>query len=344
MKQTFKRFEAAAACALALQIGAAGSALAQDPTSVDVLLPFPEGIPFAPMIVAREQGYFAEQGIEVTTSVADGSGYLAQQVVAGNREFALMGASDAVVAFNRRDDVRVLFCNQVNNVYRIVARADTGITSMEELEGKALGYTEPGGGESQLVSAAIREAGLENNRTITLLPIGPAGPQSLVALQEDTVQAYSSSFPDVAMLAVSGIEWVDITPARYSNVPGTCMVTTEEVLSTEAGMRTAQALTTGWVEGQYHAIENPEQALEAVCTAVESACENREAAEALFVESMNLIEPPEGQRPGELRLSSWETVVEILSSNDVVPSDLDVRPLISGENVEAIVATAYADR
>ena len=255
----FKRFEAATACALALQIGVAGSALAQDPTSVDVLLPFPEGIPFAPMIVARDQGFFADRGIEVTTSVADGSGYLAQQVVAGNREFALMGASDAVVAFNRRDDVRVLFCNQVNNVYRIVARADTGITSMEGLEGKALGYTEPGGGESQLVSAAIREAGLENNRTITLLPIGPAGPQSLVALQEDTVQAYSSSFPDVAMLAVSGIEWVDITPARYSNVPGTCMVTTEEVLSTEAGMQTAQALTAGWVEGQYHAIENPER-------------------------------------------------------------------------------------
>jgi len=344
MKQEIGKIGLVAAGALALQIGSATIGLAQHLTPVDVLLPLPEGLAFTPMIVAREQGFFAEQGIDVTSSVADGSGYLAQQVVAGNRDFALMGAADAVVAFNRRDDVRVLFCNQVNNVYRIVARADTGITSMADLEGKSMGYTEPGGGESRLVSAAIAEAGLEVNRSITLLPIGPAGPQSLVALQNDTVQAYSSSFPDIAVLAASGIEWVDITPSRYSNVPGACMVTTEEVLATEEGMKTARALTTAWVEGQYYAIENPEAAFEMVCSAVESACENRDVAQALFVEAMNLITPPEGQRPGELRLSSWQTVVEILASTDTIASDLDVVPLISGENVEAVISAAYAGR
>ncbi|MCI5040864.1 MAG: ABC transporter substrate-binding protein [Donghicola eburneus] len=339
-----KKTGAFLAAAFVAQLGAASGALAADPTEVNVLLPLPEGIPFASLIVARDQGYFADQGLEVATSVADGSGYLAQQLVAGNRDFALMGAADAVVAFNRRDDVRVIFCNQVNNVYRIVARADTGITSMEELEGKALGYTEPGGGESQLVSAAISAAGLKVNSSITLLPIGPAGPQSLVALQRDTVQAYSSSFPDVAVLAASGIDWVDITPARYSNVPGACMVTTEEVLATEEGMKVAQALTTGWVSGQYYMIDNPEAAYEMVCSAVPAACENGDVAQALFDEALNLVIPPEGQRPGELRLSSWQTVVEILASTETVPADLDVSPMISGERVEAIVASAYAGR
>ncbi len=255
-----------------------------------------------------------------------------------------MGAADAVVAFNRRDDIRVMFCNQVKNVYRIVARADSGITSMAGLEGHALGYTEPGGGESQLVAAAIAEAGLVVNQTIDLLPIGSAGPQSLGALQNDTVQAYSSSFPDVAVLAASGIEWVDITPETYSNVPGTCMVTTEEVLSTEDGMREATALSTAWVNGQYYTIENPDAALDLVCETVESACENQEVAAALFVESMNLITPPEGQRPGELKLSSWQTVVAILAASETVDADLDVEPLISGDNVQAVVEAAYAGR
>ena len=36
-------------------------------------MPLPEGLAFTPMIVAREQGFFAEQGIDVTSSVADGS-------------------------------------------------------------------------------------------------------------------------------------------------------------------------------------------------------------------------------------------------------------------------------
>jgi NitT/TauT family transport system substrate-binding protein len=344
MKRKISKTGVVLAAAFAAQLGAGSAALAADLTKVDVLLPLPEGIPFASLIVARERGYFADQGLTVATSVADGSGYLAQQVVAGNRDFALMGAADAVVAFNRRNDVRVIFCNQVNNVYRIVARADTGITSFEGLRGKALGYTEPGGGESQLVSAAIASAGLEVNRSITLLPIGPAGPQSLLALQRDTVQAYSSSFPDVAVLAASGIEWTDITPARYANVPGACMVTTEEVLATDAGMKVAEALTFGWVAGQYDMIANPDEAFGMVCAAVPAACENGDVSRALFDEALKLVTPPEGQRPGELRLSSWETVVEILASTETVPADLDVTPMISGGKVEAIMARAYGGR
>ncbi|WP_172623868.1 ABC transporter substrate-binding protein [Octadecabacter sp. SW4] len=344
MKQLFKTTGMAAIGAVALQMGTMNAAFAQDLTPLEVLLPIPEGFAFTPLIVARELGYFADEGISVSTVVADGSGYLSQQIVAGNSEFALMGATDAVVAFNRRDDIRVLFCNQVKNVYRIVARADTGITSMAGLEGKVLGYTEAGGGESQLVSAAIAEAGLVVNQTITVLPIGPAGPQSLVALQQDTVQAYSSSFPDVAVLAASGIEWVDITPETYSNVPGACMVTTEEVLSTEEGMSVAKALTTAWVEGQYYAIENSQAAFDLVCDAVEVACESPVVAAAFYAEAMNLITPPEGQRPGELKLSSWQTVVDILASSETVSADFDVAPLISGDNVQAVIDAAYADR
>lgn len=344
MKPLIKYVSAIAAGALALSLGTVGVAQAQDLTPTEVLLPIPEGFGFTPLIVARELGYFADEGIVVSTAVADGSGYLAQQIVAGNVEFALMGATSAVVAFNKRDDVRVMFCNQVKNVFRIVARVDTGITSMEGLKGKALGYTEPGGGESQLVAAAIAGAGLEVNQTITLLPIGGAGPQSLVALQNDTVQAYSSSFPDVAVLAASGIEWVDITPETYSNVPGSCMVTTEKVLATEKGMNVAKALTTAWVRGQYYAIENEQAAFDLVCSAIESACENENVAAAFYKEAMKLIIPSEGHRPGELNPASWQTVVDILASSDTVSADLDIEPLISGDNVEAIIEAAYAGR
>jgi NitT/TauT family transport system substrate-binding protein len=339
MKQSQK---AVAVGLMALLPAMAPSVFAQDLTKIEVLLPIPEGIAFTPLVVARDVGLFAERGIEVETMVADGSGYLSQQIVAGNAQFALMGAADAIVAFNRRDDVRVLFCNQVKNVYRIVARVDSGITDMAGLAGKSLGYTEPGGGESQLVSAAIGEAGLVVNDTITLVPVGSAGPQSLMALQNDTVQAYSSSFPDVAALAASGIEWLDITPAKYSNVPGACMVTTEAVLATEDGMAAASALASGWVAGQYYAIENYDAALDLVCASLEQACENEVAARALYAEAMNLITPPEGHRPGELNPASWQTVVEILAVNGTVSADLDVSPLISGNAVEAVVAAAYA--
>jgi len=122
------------------------------------------------------------------------------------------------------------------------------------------------------------------------------------------------------------------------------MVTTEAVLNTEEGMKAAIAVTSGWVQGQYYAIENREAAFDLVCETLESACENKPVAAALYVESMNLIIPPEGQRPGELKLSSWQTVVDILSASETVDSDLDVTPLISGDNVLAVTTAAYAGR
>ena len=74
------------------------------------------------------------------------------------------------------------------------------------------------------------------------------------------------------------------------------------------------------------------------------ACENKVVAEAFYAEAMNLITPPEGQRPGELKRSSWQTVVEILASSETVSADLDVSPLISGQNVQAVIDAAYAGR
>ena len=81
-------------------VGAADSAdggSASGSIPVEVLLPIPEGLAFTPLIVAREQGLFEDADIDLTTAVADGSGYLSQQIVAGNVDFALMGAADAVV-------------------------------------------------------------------------------------------------------------------------------------------------------------------------------------------------------------------------------------------------------
>lgn len=310
---------------------------------VQLLLPFPEGLPFTPLVVAKSKGYFDDNGVNVETAVADGSGYVTQQLVSGNVDYALLGSADIAVAASKRDDVRVLFCNQVNNVYRIMATKDSGITDISGLRGKAIGITEPGGGENQYVQAALSDAGLESPGDIQVLPIGSAGPQALSAIQDGKVQAYSSSFPDIASLTASGVEWVDITPERYSAVPGTCMVTTQEVLDSEEGMANAKGIATSWIDGEYFALENEQEAFEVVCEAVPESCSNEEAAKALYDEALNVIRPDqEGQRPGDVELSAWQTVVDILSGSGSVPSDLDMTPIVSGPSIDEIKEAAYA--
>lgn len=310
---------------------------------IEVLLPFPVGIPFTPLVIAQEEGYLEENGLDLTASVAEGSGFLGQQLIAGNVDFALMSAADAVVSYNADDRTRVLFCNQVKNVYRIVTPADSGITSVEELEGKTLGISAPGGGENQYVRAALAAAGVQND--VRVLPIGEAGPQSQTALEDGTVDAYSSSFPDIAGLTAAGIEFEDITPDRYSNVPGVCMTTTQTVLDDEEGMELAKDLSKSWIDGMYFTLENEDEAFEIVCGAVPESCENEESATAFYNEALNVIRPDiEGQRPGLPQPEAWDTMVEILSESDTVPADLDVTDLHSGAGIDEVVDHAYAGR
>lgn len=344
----------AAAAGTAMLLSGCGGGTASDTTStsdasaggaaeamaVEILLPFPQGLPLAPVVIAQEQGQFADNGIQnVEISVADGSGFVSQQLVAGNAKFALMGSADVALAASKRDDVRVLFCHQAHNVYRIAALADSGVTDLAGMAGKTMGITEPGGGENLLVNAALAEAGLTDS--VTTLPIGGAGPQSLAAIQDGKVQAYASSFPDFAALSTEGVSFVDITPAKFATIPGTCMVTTQEFLDSPGGKEAATAVTKSWIDAETFALANPDEALQLVCGAVPSACENEAAAKALFDEALAVMAPEEGGRVGDTTPEVWATVVEVLSGAGVVPAELDMTAVVSGGTVEEVRSAAF---
>ena len=338
-----KKMSLAAATVLAFTLAACGGGAEGDAKSsgqTEILLPFPEGLPMAPVTVAKERGIFADNGLDdVKISVADGSGYVSQQLVAGNVNFALIGSADIAVAASKRDDVRVLFCHQAHNVYRIAALAESGVTDLEGFSGKTLGITEPGGGENALVKAALADAGLTED--VTTLPIGGAGPQSLSAIKGGKVDGYSSSYPDFVSLGSEGVEFVDVTPEKYSSVPGTCLATTQEFLDTDAGKKEAQAVTQSWIDAEYYTLENQDESYDIVCGAVPSACENEDASRALFEEALAVMAPDEGNRPGDTTPEVWETVVEILASSDTVPADLDLTDNVSGGTVGEIRDAVY---
>ncbi len=335
----------AAAVALTASLAACGGSAPAEEASAEteILLPFPEGLPLAPITVAKQQGLFTKNGIpNLKVSVADGSGYVSQQLVAGNVNFALMGSADVAVAASKRDDVRVLFCHQAHNVYRIAALAGTGVTGLAGLKGKTLGITEPGGGENHLVKAALSEAGLTDS--VATLPIGGAGPQSLSAMKDGKVQGYSSSYPDFVALGAEGVEFVDVTPEKYSSVPGTCMTTTQKFLDTEAGRKQAIAVAKSWIDAEYFTLEKHDEAFALVCKALPSACENKDAAQALFAEAVKVMAPNEGDRPGDTTPEVWKTVVEILSPSGAVPASLDLTANVSGGVIQQVRDAAYAGR
>jgi NitT/TauT family transport system substrate-binding protein len=302
---------------------------------VELLLSFPESVIWSSLLVARDQGYFEEEGLEITSQETEGSGFVTQQVIAGNADYGWAAADSDIIAYANDDRLRVVMCHQEQNIFRIVTPADTDIQSVDDLAGKTLGFTEKGGGEEPLVRSALGDAGITDE--VRQLPIGAAGPQSRAAIEDGTVDAYASSYPDISSLTAAGMEFRDITPDKFNGTPGDCLVTREDVLQDESKRQIVEGIARAWARGSKFTIDNPEQTLEIGCEAVPEECTDMESARVLVEDTARFLEPVEEGAPlGSLYQEGWQTTADVLADTGAIQQPVDVTELVASPEAQEI--------
>lgn len=300
-----------------------------------MLLSFHEGLAWLPLPVARDQGYFEDESLSLNVETANGSGYVTQQLVAGNVDVGWAGAGDAIIAYSKDQGVRALLCQPPGQLFQIVALADSGVDDVSDLKGKALGITEKGGGEEPIVNAALAEAGLDRMSDLDVLPVGAAGPQSLDALRSGKIAAYASSYPDIISLEAEGLELTNITPDALKGIPGDCLLTTQDVLDDDAKRDKIVKLARAWVMAGTFAQANSDAALDIGCDAYPADCTDTAFAK-LYVETfLELTAPAEGLDFGTVPVEDWRTTYDVLESSGVVEGGLDISALVEGEAIDA---------
>ncbi len=305
--------------------------------ALSVQLSFHEGLSWLPLPVAKKLGYFGDD-LKIDVQTANGSGYVTQQILAGNVDVGWAGAADTIVAFSKDDSLRAFMCQPPGELFQIVTRADSDIQQIGDLRGRKLGITEKGGGEEPIVNAALSDVGISPTSTsdITILPIGAAGPQTLAAIQNGTVDAYASSYPDIISLEVDGLELRNITPEKYKGVPGDCLITTTAVLEKPEKRDQLVQFARGWTMGGTFALANYDAALSIGCEAYPADCENPEFARAYVTEFLRLSQGDGTHAFGYVPLEDWQITDELLAQSGIVPPGLDVTRLADDDLVRTI--------
>jgi len=100
--------------------------------------------------VAEDQGYFEENGLEVTIKDYESGKAAADALIDGEADIA--ASADFVFVSNSFDhaDLRVFGTVATAEVKELVARKDKGITTIDDLIGKKIGVTKKSGGEFAL--------------------------------------------------------------------------------------------------------------------------------------------------------------------------------------------------
>lgn len=126
--------------ALCLAVGIALAPLVNEArsqtTAITVILPNPSAINVFPLHVAIGEGFFKEEGLEVTVEAVDGSSQVLQAMAAGQAQIGLPGPAPVLAARSRGEDVVFIYNHFAKSVFGLVVPEESSVQSPAELKGR----------------------------------------------------------------------------------------------------------------------------------------------------------------------------------------------------------------
>jgi NitT/TauT family transport system substrate-binding protein len=286
-----------------------------------------------PYYIARELGFYAEEGLEVEFQDVGGSSAVVQQVIAGNVDAGSPSPGALLNGVAQGNDLRQIFSHQFKSVFTLATPADSGVTTVADLKGKTVGVSDLAGGEVPVVRAVLREAGLQEGDTVQLLPVGEGSALTVNAIQNGQIQAYSSNMFDIAAVEAAGIDMNVILPDSVANFPGNGVVVTAEALQENreqlVGFLRALAKAIVWSEA------HPQEAFEIAARLSPEQFEDEALAKASWEAAQTLKQRPEALKDAPIGthympgVESYHSFLRQGSEEEgALPKDVDLTTLM----------------
>lgn len=262
-------------------IGQPASTHAQDLRAVTFVQPNPSAISSYPVFVAIEEGFFADEGLDVTVVTVDGSGAAVQAVAAGQAEFARPGPGVVLNARARGEDMVFIYNFAARSNFGIVVPEDSEFQTPADLAGHVIGVATADGSEVGFARNVLEGSGLVEGEDFTFLSVGDGGPAT-AAFSRGDISAYAASLADAAILTMRGIPVRDVTPVEFQKFFGNGLMAPGELIRTDPEL--VQSFITAWTRAHAMALEggNREAILDHLAAANPQEGEDPEFASALY--------------------------------------------------------------
>jgi NitT/TauT family transport system substrate-binding protein len=194
--------------------------------------------------IAKEAGYFANEGLDIELIRVGGSTRMVAAMLGGSAPIIQAGASAALAATAAGSDVVIIGSTGTVSPFHLMARPE--IKQPADLKGKKAGITTFGSTSDQIVRIALKKFNLEPNKDVALLSFG-AQPEAFAALQSGAVQVAALSFPLYPKAAKLGMrELVKFSDLGVEDINGT-VITTRSFIAQhrDTALRFLRAFTRG---------------------------------------------------------------------------------------------------
>ena len=319
-----RRTFAAAALASVSAIGLLGSAaIAQDLRDITFVQPSPSAINSFPVFVAIGEGYFEEEGLNVTVEAINGSGAVLQALSAGQAHFGRPGPGPLLAARSRGVDAVHIYNVAARSNFGIAVPEDSEIQSVEELKGKVIGTGTADGAEVGFARNVMTGANMSEGADFEFLTVGDGGPAT-AAFMNGEIDAYSSSTADTAILNQRGMAVRDITPVEFGRFFGNGIATMAETIENDREL--VEAWSRAFAKGHAFALDdaNREAVLAHLAAGNPQEGEDKEFQSALFDAVRSKTIPTDDSRHlGWYPAEVWQEWEDALVAGGEISGPLD---------------------
>ncbi len=181
-----------------------------------------------PFYLGVERGYYADEGIDLTIGEGQGSVRAVQTVGAKGDMFGLADGGSVTAGIARGAPVKAVMAVTNSSPYSLSVRADTGITTLKEVEGKTIASA-PGEAGLQLLPALFAANDVDIDK-VNILRVEGAG--KMVAVMEGRAEGLMAGLDNQSLtLPREGVPLVDFAYSKNgTNTVGLTIFTHTDTL------------------------------------------------------------------------------------------------------------------
>ena len=299
-----------------------------DLTAVSLVVPNPSVIAMYPFFVAQDQGYFEEEGLDVTINAVDGTGPSLTALASGTTDLVQAPTLAVLPAAAEGQFSPVMFFRDfVGSPIAVAAPPDAGISTPADMEGKRIGVSALSGIETLVTQNLARTADLDPENDLEIVPVGDGG-QAAVALEREEVDAFAGGIADIAIVQARGLE-MELVPPPAGRSPMTHAVWTTKEYA-EANPEVLEGFSRAAAKALEYVGEDVDGLVEIATELSPEQTSEPEVTEALAETSVALHQPADGVPYGHIDGEEFQGWFDV-ANQDGALDGLDPKGLFTNE-------------
>lgn len=285
-------------------------------TNIRLPVGYIPNIQFAPIYVAIEKGYFAEENIEITLDYSFETDAVA---LLGADEIQFAIASGEQVLLARAQELPVIYVMAWYQKYpvAVASKSGSGMLVAEDLRGKIIGVPVLSGA-SYIGLRTILDAGGLSEEDVTLGVIGFSQVEMLAADRVDAAVVYVANEPVV--LESQGYSTDLIRVDDYLSLVSNGLVTNEKTIQENPDL--VRSMVRALLHGISDVSTDPEEAYRISINYVENlASADEKVQKQVLARSIALWQ---AAKLGSIDSGAWRNMYSILKTMGLVQVELDV--------------------